>query len=159
MTIEISNLQHNHIAQSAELWASGWHDAHSPIVPKELAALRTPESFVERLRSCVKTTRVGVSAGQVLGLCITQDDEIYQLYVAPKARGQGLAQALMADAEKLLLKAGYPTAWLACAIGNERAAKFYSKSGWENSGVQTVDLDTCEGAFPLQVWRFEKRLV
>jgi hypothetical protein len=49
-------------------------------------------------------------------------------------------------------------AWLACAIGNARAARFYEKSGWAMARVETVPTETSEGLFPLEVWRYEKRL-
>jgi RimJ/RimL family protein N-acetyltransferase len=48
--------------------------------------------------------------------------------------------------------------WLACAIGNERAARFYEKSGWRRTGTMVSQLETPNGIFPLEVWRYEKRL-
>jgi hypothetical protein len=47
---------------------------------------------------------------------------------------------------------------LACAIGNEQAARFYEKCGWHRAGTMINNLDTTEGVFPLEVWRYEKRL-
>jgi len=38
-------------------------------------------------------------------------------------------------------------AWLACAIGNERAARFYEKCGWHRTGVVTSRLDAPSGNF------------
>jgi len=49
-------------------------------------------------------------------------------------------------------------AWLACAIGNERAARFYEKCGWRRVGKMINPLDTPDGVLPLEVWRYEKRL-
>jgi ribosomal protein S18 acetylase RimI-like enzyme len=83
-------------------------------------------------------------------------DELYQLYVSAQARGSGVAAALMADAEARLAEAGVATAWLACAIGNERAARFYEKCGWRRAGTMINELDTPDGMFPLEVWRYEK---
>jgi RimJ/RimL family protein N-acetyltransferase len=65
---------------------------------------------------------------------------------------------LIADAEARLSKAGIVTAWLACAIGNDRAAKFYEKSGWRRVGTMMNDAETSIGSFPLEVWRYEKSL-
>ena len=48
--------------------------------------------------------------------------------------------------------------WLACAIGNERAAKFYEKHGWSRVGNMINQLPTPDGMFPLEVWRYEKDL-
>jgi len=48
------------------------------------------------------------------------------------------------------------TAWLACAIGNERAARFYEKHGWRRAGIVTNAAETSQGVFMLDVWRYEK---
>jgi ribosomal protein S18 acetylase RimI-like enzyme len=93
-----------------------------------------------------------------VGFCIVKADELYQLYVSSQARGSGAAAALVADAEARLAQSGVQTAWLACAIGNERAARFYEKCGWKRAGTMISQLDTKEGIFPLEVWRYEKVL-
>jgi ribosomal protein S18 acetylase RimI-like enzyme len=85
-------------------------------------------------------------------------DELYQLYVSAAARGTGVAAALVADAEVRIAATGAATAWLACAIGNDRAARFYEKCGWRRAGVMTSILNTAKGLFPLEVWRYEKPL-
>ena len=64
----------------------------------------------------------------------------------------------MADAEARLSESGVETAWLACAIGNERAARFYEKCGWRRIGTMVNLLETTNGTFPLEVWRYEKSL-
>lgn len=159
MNFQLVDLTESHLAQAARIWEEGWHDAHARILPKELADLRTSASFLKRLRDNIATARIGLSGDDVLGLCIIYGDELYQMYVSAMARGQGLAQLLMADAESRLRSAGHSSAWLACAIGNDRAARFYEKSGWTNAGIRTIELDTPDGLFPLQVWRFEKTLI
>ena len=50
------------------------------------------------------------------------------------------------------------TGWLACAIGNDRAARFYEKNGWRRTGTIVNDAETLQGPFPLEVWRYEKAL-
>ena len=85
-------------------------------------------------------------------------DELYQLYVSAEARGTGAAAALMADAESRLAGGGVELAWLACAGGNERAARFYEKCGWCRAGTVTYQPDAANGAPALEVWRYEKRL-
>jgi GNAT superfamily N-acetyltransferase len=102
--------------------------------------------------------RVGGSVGEPEGFCIVKDDELYQLFVAAQARGSGVAAALIADAEARLSDGGVEIAWLACAIGNERAARFYEKCGWRRAGIVVNNLDTPNGTFPLEVWRYEKCL-
>jgi len=94
-----------------------------------------------------------------MGFCITKGSELYQLYVCSDARGAGIASALIRDAETRLSKQGVRTAWLACAIGNERAARFYEKQGWRRTGSVVEHLDVEGGTFPLEVWRYEKALM
>ncbi|MEO0831487.1 MAG: GNAT family N-acetyltransferase, partial [Pseudomonadota bacterium] len=81
-----------------------------------------------------------------------------QFYVVAGARGTGLAQALMVDAEARIRAGGHETAWLGCAIGNDRARRFYEKCGWVCARTEVVDLDTSSGPFPLELWRLEKAL-
>lgn len=146
------------VAQIAALWEAGWHDAHSDIVPAHLTEIRTTKSFLDRTRQNLAATRVIHDGTDLFGFCMVAQDELYQLYVAPQARGIGVARILIRDAERRIIAAGHSTAWLACAVGNTRAARFYEKSGWRNAGLKVVELDTSADAFPLEVWRFEKRL-
>jgi ribosomal protein S18 acetylase RimI-like enzyme len=142
----------------ARVWYDGWQDAHAAILPAELQRLRTVESFAERLQAALQDVRVVGPSDAPLGFCIVKRDELYQLYVCAQARGSGVATALMDDAEERLAASGVDTAWLACAIGNERAARFYERRGWQRVGTMTSQLPTQEGIFPLEVWRYEKQL-
>jgi ribosomal protein S18 acetylase RimI-like enzyme len=142
----------------ARLWRDGWRDAHEAIVPKELARLRTPESFRERMAAGLNEVRVIGPIGAPLGFCMLKDDELYQLYVSAAARGTDAAAKLIADGEERLAAAGVEIAWLACAIGNDRAARFYEKSGWHRARTITSKLETPERVFLLDVWRYEKRV-
>ena len=142
----------------ARVWFDSWHESHAAIVPPALTRLRTLESFRDRLRAALADIRVVGPFGAPLGFCIVKGAEVYQLFVTAAARGSGAAAALMADAEARLLANGVDTAWLACAIGNARAARFYEKSGWRRVGTVLNQADTSEGTFPLNVWRYEKVL-
>jgi len=87
-----------------------------------------------------------------------KDDELHQLFVAAAARGTGAAAILIGDAEGQLSDKGVATAWLACAIGNERAARFYEKSGWRRAGNFVSRLELPDGTLLMEVWRYEKDL-
>lgn len=142
----------------AQVWFDGWRDAHERLVPAELTLVRTLESFRERLLAALPSVRVVGPSGAPVGFCLIKDDELYQLFVSTPARGSGVAAALVADAETRLAEAGVRTAWLACAIGNERAARFYVKCGWHLAGTVVSHIDTTRGSFSLEVWRYEKDL-
>jgi ribosomal protein S18 acetylase RimI-like enzyme len=146
------------IDQVATIWYEGWHDAHARIVPADLTRLRTLESFRDRVRAALPNVRVAGPSSEPVGFCLLKGSELYQLFVSSQARGSGVAAALIADAEERLVASGVETAWLACAIGNERAARFYEKCGWRRVGTMINQAETSTGIFPLEVWRYEKPL-
>lgn len=156
--IKIRSVEEHEIDHLARLWYEGWQDAHAENVPAELRRLRSLGSFKHRLQAALRDTRVVGPLGMPLGFCITKGNEIYQIYVSAEARGSGVAAALMTDAETRLAKGGFDIAWLACAIGNDRAARFYEKSGWRRVGVIAYQAETSAGIFLLEVWRYEKNL-
>jgi GNAT superfamily N-acetyltransferase len=142
----------------AQLWHDVWHGSHAHLAPPELVSLRTLQSFRDRLAVMLPDVCVAGPAGAPLGLCALKGDELYQLFVSPEAHGSGVAAALIADAEARLAARGVALAWLACAVGNMRAARFYEKSGWRNAGTFVMQSETSNGPFPVDQWRFEKRL-
>lgn len=155
---DIRTPERDELERLAHIWHEGWQDAHARILPPELARYRTLASFRERLQAAFASVRVAGPAGQALGFCMTHGDELDQLYVASEARGTGIAAALVADAERRMRSHGVQRAWLACAIGNERAARFYERNGWRRIGTVLSRLPTPDGEFPLEVWRYEKDL-
>jgi GNAT superfamily N-acetyltransferase len=150
--------EEHEIDQLAQLWFESWRDAHEHVVPPELIRLRTLQSFRDRLQAALPNVRVIGSPGSPVGFYLLKEDELYQLFVSAQARGTGVAAVLVADAEARLAATGVETAWLACAIGNERAARFYEKSGWHRIGTMVNEAETSEGTFLLDVWRYEKSL-
>jgi GNAT superfamily N-acetyltransferase len=154
--MNIRDAEEQEIVHLANIWYQGWLDAHEQIVPLELKRIRTRESFGPRLQQLIKSVRVVGPLGAPVGFHIVKDDELYQLYVSAEARGSGVAAALIADAEAKLAERGVETAWLACAIGNDRAARFYEKCGWRRVGNMINHLETESEVFDLEVWRYEK---
>ena len=151
----IRNAKMEEVDALAQLWLDGWRDAHLSLLPVELARARTLESFRQRLRAALEDVRVVVDCGKPLGFALVKGDELYQFYVAAEGRGTGLAALLMQDCLARFVRDGFGTAWLACAIGNMRAAKFYEKAGWRRVAVTTSLLETGEGTVALDVWRYE----
>ena len=154
----IRSARQSEVERIANLWHAGWHDAHALIVPQQLTKLRTLESFVQRTHSHLHNIRVAGNT-RIRGLCVTREDELFQLYILQDVYGTGLAKMLLDDAERQMLSRGISQAWLVCAVGNERAAKFYQKCGWQLEQTAIHGLETVDGVFPLEVWKFEKNLV
>ena len=142
----------------AKVWFDGWQDAHARILPAELTRMRTLESCRDRLQAALADVRVVGPFPTPLGFCMLKGDELHQLYVSAAARGAGVAADLVADAEARLTADGVELAWLACAVGNDRAARFYEKCGWRRAGTVVYQPDAANGMLPLEVWRYEKDL-
>ena len=140
----------------ARLWRDAWREAHEAYVPAELTAIRTLESFEERLRRFGDALRVAGPSDAPLGLCVVKSDELNQLFTAPAARGQGVAQALIADGEVRIAAAGHKMAWLDVVKENDRAIRFYEKCGWRKRGIEVTPLETLDQPFSLEVLIMEK---
>jgi len=150
----------NEIEQLATIWFDGWHDAHDRLVAESLVTVRTRESFRQRLSSELAKGMVRVigEVGLPVGFAMIRGSELHQFYVAASARGTGVAATLMRDVEAHMAASGVNIAWLDCAVGNTRAARFYEKSGWRRAASITIVSDTPGGPFPIHVWRCEKDL-
>lgn len=157
--MKVRNAEEAEVGQLATLWYDSWQDGHATIVPIELPRLRTLESLEERLKATLPSVRVVDLSDEPAGLCAIKGDELYLLFVSAQARGSGVAAALLTDAENRLSEGGVEVAWLACAIGNEHAARFYEKNGWRRVGTMMDQLETPSGILTLEVWRYEKRLL
>jgi len=155
---EVRDAEESEIDELATVWYQAWRDGHESVVPAELARRRTRQRFRDRLKAALAEVRVVGPVGAPIGFSMLKGDELYQLFVSARARGAGVAAALIADAEARLAASGVETAWLTCAIGNNRAARFYEKCGWHRSGTMVDELDTPEGTMRLEVWRYEKHL-
>lgn len=143
------------ISAIAQLWHMGWHQGHAAVVDADLVRLRTPQEFVSRTAAHLVACHVAVIEGAIAGFYMLKEDELYQFYVGVEHQGSGVAGALMAAAEVAL--AGR-LAWLACSVGNERAAAFYRKAGWEHVRTGPYVVETSEGPREVQEWRFQKQL-
>jgi ribosomal protein S18 acetylase RimI-like enzyme len=121
-------------AAVARIWSDGWRDGHLGHVPAELVGARTEASFATRAAERVGDTTVAVVAGAVAGFVMVVGDEVEQVYVAAEHRGRGVADALLAEAERRVAAGGHGRAWLAVAAGNARARAFYERAGWHDEG-------------------------
>jgi len=158
MSLEARDAEESELDELATVWYLAWRDGHESVVPAELTRRRTRERFRDRLEAGLANVRVVGPVGAPVGFSMLKGNELYQLFVLARSRGSGVAAALMADAERRLTASGAEIAWLTCAIGNERAARFYEKCGWRRSGTVVEELDTPEGTIRMDVWRYEKRL-
>ncbi|WP_193222055.1 N-acetyltransferase [Amylibacter sp. SFDW26] len=133
----------------AQLWYDGWQTAHAAHVPASLTEIRTLDSFEKRLAAGMNAIRVIGDTGTPLGFCMVKENEIYQIFVAPEAKGTGAAKILMQDGLSRIKAAGHPSACLDVNSENARAIAFYEKMGWERQNIRTILLDTLGDPYPL----------
>ena len=133
----------------ARIWHAGWRDGHLGNVPEALLVFRDEASFVRRAAERIADTTVAVVSGEVVGFTMVVADELEQIYVASPHRGRGVADALIADAERRIKAAGHGRAWLAVVPGNARARRFYERRGWTNEGRFEYPAET--GSEPVKV--------
>ncbi|WP_433009162.1 N-acetyltransferase family protein [Kribbella sp. CA-294648] len=142
----------------ASIWYSGWPDGHLGNVPDELVAIRTEESFWERVPDKIADTTVAVVGEQIAGFVMVVADEAEQVYVSKEHRGTGVAAALLAEAERLVKANGYDEAWLAVANGNDRARRFYERSGWTHAEEFDYPAPTDNGPIAVACHRYVKQV-
>jgi ribosomal protein S18 acetylase RimI-like enzyme len=143
-------------ATVADIWRRGWRDGHLGHVPDALVAIRTDESFDIRAAERVGDTVVATVDGEVVGFIMVAGDEVEQVYVAAEQRGGGVAAALLNEAERLVAADGHDRAWLAVAVGNARARRFYDKRGWVDEGVFDYPAATDDGPLAVPCHRYAK---
>ena len=139
----------------AALWHSGWIDGHLGHVPQALHAHRRIEDFQRRVPPRIASTTVALVEGTIVGFVTLHDDELEQLYVAASARGGGVAAALIRHGERMIAER-YPLAWLAVAVGNSRARRFYERQGWSDAYALDYPAETATGPIVVPCRRYEK---
>ena len=94
---------------------------------------------------------------RLVGFVTVQDDEVEQLYVDASLRGSGVAPALLRHGEGVIA-VRHPRAWLAVAVGNARARRFYARQGWSDAGDLAYAAETAAGSISVPWRRYEKNV-
>lgn len=94
----------------------------------------------------------------LVGFAAWAGDEVDELFVAEAEYGRGTVAALLSWAEAALAQQGVIRCVLSCAIGNERAERFYTKHGWRRDQVCLQALDGAAGPVSVEVLTMAKCL-
>jgi ribosomal protein S18 acetylase RimI-like enzyme len=92
----------------------------------------------------------------VAGFIMVVRDEVEQVYVAAQHRGSGVAQRLLAAAERQVAENGFTEAWLAVVASNARARAFYARAGWLDRGPILYQASTEAGPISVPAHRYTK---
>jgi ribosomal protein S18 acetylase RimI-like enzyme len=141
----------------AAVWHRGWSDGHLGHVPEALHEHRRLEDFRARVPGRLRDTLVATVDARVVGFVTVRGDEVEQVYVAAEARGGGVADALLRQAEQGIA-ARFEAAWLAVAAGNARARRFYERNGWRDAGALDYEAEISGGTLVVPCRRYQKRV-
>lgn len=158
MPVTLRPARDDDAATVASIWESAWRDGHLGHVPGELVAIRTPESFRTRAAEMIPRTTIASSDGEIAGFVTVTNDEVEQVFVAAASRGAGIADALLAAAERQVAAGGHETAWLAVVAGNARARRFYERAGWTDDGAFEYAARRPGGTIGVPCHRYVKRV-
>jgi GNAT superfamily N-acetyltransferase len=102
----------------------------------------TPAQWRERLGAETSATFLGVRAGQVVGLVVVHpstsapgDAGLAAMWVAPEARGTGIAGALISAGVRWARGRGHPRVRLWINDANTVAARLYARHGFVPTGI------------------------
>ncbi|WP_332768145.1 GNAT family N-acetyltransferase [Phenylobacterium sp.] len=93
------------------------------------------------------SARVACIDDRVVGVGLTRDDVLNDLWVHPSAQGLGAGTRLLAELEQEIFARGFSIARLRCLEPNTRARKFYASRGWTEVRVyphETIPLNTVD---------------
>jgi ribosomal protein S18 acetylase RimI-like enzyme len=141
----------------ATVWHEGWREAHLGHLPPAIEPLRRPADFRRRAEANLPLTTVVTDSEQLVGFVTVRDDEVEQLYVAPSARGHGVADRLLRHGEQVIGER-FDVAWLAVIGPNTRARRFYSRNGWRDAGPFAYEADAGPPPVAVLAHRYEKAL-
>lgn len=141
----------------AELHVRSWQWAYRGLIPDEYldGMSATLEQRIEQRRTQLASlppeTRwwVAEQHSRIVGFAITglsrdqdvppETVEVYAIYLAQDAAGQGIGRTLFAHAVSDLCQRGFERAILWVLTGNQRARRFYEAAGWTPDGTSKTD--------------------
>ena len=104
----------------------------------------SPDRFAEYLADPQRAVLTATHDDRIIGYAMLIRDgdsaELSKIYVAPEHHGTGVATALMDLALTTAGEWGVGRVWLGVNQANQRAQRFYAKSGFEVSGTRTFQV-------------------
>lgn len=139
------------IPRIAEIHIAGWETAYRGLIDDAALSERTLEKRVELWNEVLgggdrfqnHSVHVAEVSGDIVGFAQSgpSDDpdvdpsttiNVFALYLDPEVRGQGVGRTLLDHVLDEASSAGKELATLYVLVGNDDAAVFYEKVGWES---------------------------
>ncbi|MFJ4534803.1 GNAT family N-acetyltransferase [Streptomyces tibetensis] len=137
----------------AEIRVGGWRGAYRGLIPQSYLDGLSVEEDAERRREHLSRSDGSVvnlvaegTGGELVGWAchgpyregdvLTDDAELYALYVHPDHVGRGVGRALLAESVARCSAAGHGRLLLWVLKENDRARRFYERAGLRADGAQ-----------------------
>jgi ribosomal protein S18 acetylase RimI-like enzyme len=152
-------------AHAGDIWQVGslyhtvWHETQARFMPAAECTNRSMEFFIERMTPLLPTTLVVERKGAVVAFSAWRGQRLGQIFVAEAHRGSGIASSLLRASEVEMANEGTSEAELHCAVGNQRARRFYERMGWLHRGEIMEQVTSEDGQVDVPFWRMTKFLV
>jgi len=146
------------ISRVAALYHAVWHETHAAFMPRAEVIRRSMEFFAERMTALSQSTLVTELNEEVVAFSAWRGRHLGQLFVALPHRGAGVASSLLTAAEIEMAREGIVEAELHCAVGNERARRFYERMGWHHKADITEQVAGEHGQTDVAFWCMTKVL-
>ena len=155
----------------ADAYVASWRAAYVDQVPQTYLDRLDPADRISAIAGRISepfptAVLVAVNDGYIIGHAVvvpSRDDdaapgivgEITAIYVRPEAWGRGAGRKLMTHALDHMRRAGFAQATLWVLDSNDRAIRFYQRSGWRHDATT---MSRTIGGQPVTVVRFRRTL-
>ena len=153
LAIDIRKAEPRDAAAIADVHLAAWRGAYAGIIPHKaltrMLSRRGPEWWANAIRRAATVLVVEIG-GKLAGYAtigrnrareLTQQGEIYELYLAPEYQGVGLGSRLFAAARARLVANGFKGLVVWALEDNSNALSFYEGAGGRDiaEGVEVFD--------------------
>jgi GNAT superfamily N-acetyltransferase len=146
------------IERIASLYHRIWHETQAPHQHPDIANFRDVGFMRDRINIFYPNIIVALDGEELVGLVVTKEARLSQLFVDGRQRGKGVGQKLLELAEAKLIAEGATRVTLNCLVGNDAAKRFYERNGWAICKTETKMGQTHKGDVPIEVFEMEKML-
>ncbi|KOV96444.1 acetyltransferase [Streptomyces sp. NRRL B-1140] len=153
MSVRIREMTLADCDRVAEIRIGGWRSAYRGLIPQSYLDGLSVEEDAERRRAHLSHSDGSVlnlvaedPGGELVGWAchgpyregeaLTEDAELYAIYVHPDQVGRGAGRALLAESVARCSAAGHGRLLLWVLRDNDRARRFYERAGFSADGAE-----------------------
>lgn len=119
-----------------ELLHVAWHQTYDRVLPTQLTAPRTRDSFRDRIASGIDRAWLAWLGPRLVGYMKLTANCIDELWVAPGHQRRGVGSRLLQQALTDFRAAGYQGVQAGCEDFNRAACGFFERQGWRVIGSE-----------------------